>query len=192
MEEVIRTGRKQRSGNLVRNALIFIVLGAGFRARLASQAPEQSLEYQVKAAFLLNFTKFIDWPPTAFAETDSPMSICILGKDPFGRVLDDIVQGEVVKSRKVNVQRLSQSPAPKSCQVVFIDSAEKDLPKTLNSLGHGVLTVGEGEKFIREGGMVAFVIEDRHVRFHINQTVALNAELRLSSKLLRVARSVEK
>ncbi len=68
------------------------------------------MEYQVKAAFLLNFTKFIDWPAASFANPDSPITICILGKDPFGPVLDEIVQGETVNSRKVAVQRISQPP----------------------------------------------------------------------------------
>ncbi len=81
---------------------------AGLAACAAGQAPEQSLEYQVKAAFLLNFTKFIDWPPDNDVGAASPVAICILGKDPFGRALDEIVQGEAINGRKLIVQRLSQ------------------------------------------------------------------------------------
>jgi len=155
-------------------------------------AAEPRLEYDVKAAFLLNFTKFVEWPAASFADADSAIAICILGRDPFGRNLDDIVQGETVNSRKLVVRRLTQLPAPQTCQVVYVGSLEKDISKTLRSLGQGVLTVGEGDNFIREGGMIAFVVENRRVRFDIRQSSADNASLKLSSKLLNVARSVQK
>ena len=150
------------------------------------------LEYQVKAAFLLNFTKFVEWPPSAFDAADSPIAICVLGDDPFGNALDQIVAGEVVNGRKVVVRRIKRTPAPKSCQVLFVSRPEKEVLSILSGLGPGVLTVGEGESFVRDGGMIAFVVENRRVRFGINQTAAETAGLKLSSKLLNVARSVEK
>jgi hypothetical protein len=153
---------------------------------------QTDLEYQVKAAFLLNFAKFVEWPSSAFADSDSPVAICILGKDPFGRTIDDLVQGEEANGRKLIVRRMIQLPAPQSCQVVFIEASAKDLAKTLSGLGRGVLTVGEGGSFLRDGGIIAFVIENRRVRFDINQTAAEGAALKLSSKLLSVARSIEK
>jgi hypothetical protein len=155
------------------------------------RAADESLEYQVKAAFLLNFTKFIDWPPTAFADANSPVAICILGDDPFGGTLNQIVAGEVVNNRKVVAQRTKRIPPPKSCHVLFVSPSEKDVRKTLGGLGPGVLTVGEGEGFVHEGGMIAFVIENRRVRFEINQGVAESAGLKLSSKLLTVAKAIE-
>ncbi len=192
MDPVKRTGRDYRSVHLKRNAAFVLCLLSGLAAPSVGEAAEQSLEYQVKAAFLLNFTKFTDWPPGAFADADAPIAICILGKDPFGRTLDDIVQGEAVNARKLIVQRVSQVPASSACQVVFVSSSEKDVPRILNRIGRGVLTVGEGERFVQEGGIIAFVIDDRHVRFDINQTAAANASVRLSSRLMSVARSVEK
>jgi hypothetical protein len=155
------------------------------------RAAEDSLEYQVKAAFLLNFTKFVEWPPAAFENSTSPISICILGDDPFGKTLNQIVVGEMVNDRKVVVQRTKRAPSPKSCQVLFISSSEKDVGKLLAGLGPGVLTVGEGDGFVREGGMIGFVLENRRVRFEINQSVAGNGGLKLSSKLLSVAKAVE-
>jgi len=155
-------------------------------------AADQPQEYQVKAAFLLNFTKFIDWPAAAFADSGSPVAICILGDDPFGSALDQIVEGEVVDGRRISVQRIKRAPTPKSCQVVFVGKPEKEALKILRGLGPGVLTVSEGESFARSGGMIAFVIENRRVRFDINLTIAENAGLKLSSKLLTVARTVEK
>jgi len=153
---------------------------------------QTDLEYQVKAAFLLNFAKFVEWPSSAFTDSDSPIAICILGKDPFGRAIDDLVQGEAADGRKLIVRRTSQLPAPQACQVAFVEGSTKDVAKIVNGLGRGVLTVGEGGSFLREGGIIAFVIENRRVRFDINQTAAESAALKLSSKLLSVARSIEK
>jgi hypothetical protein len=155
-------------------------------------AADNSLEYQVKAAFLLNFTKFIEWPASAFADPGSPVAICILGDDPFGAALDQVAAGEIVSGRKVTIQRIKRPPSPKSCQVLFVGKGEKDFAKTLPALGSGVLTVGEAEGFIRAGGMIAFVIENRRVRFDINQSAAEMAALKLSAKLLTVARAVER
>jgi len=154
-------------------------------------AEEAPLEYQVKAAFLLNFTKFVEWPEGDFADKYAPISICIAGEDPFGRALDQIVEGETVGARRVAIVR-TRRPAAKACQVVFIGRAEKDAARILAGLGAGVLTVGEGDGFLREGGAIAFVVENRRVRFDINLTAAGNAALKVSSKLLNVARSVEK
>jgi hypothetical protein len=158
----------------------------------SAQAADGLLEYQVKAVFLLNFTKFIDWPAAAFELPDSPITICVLGEDPFGATLDQVVNGEIVNGRKVAVQRIKRPPAPKSCQILFWGKSDIAAAKVLPGLGHGVLTVGEGESFLHEGGMISFIIDNRRVRFEVNQTLAENAGLKLSSKLLSVARSVER
>jgi hypothetical protein len=154
---------------------------------VGAEAPPP-LEYQVKAAFLLNFTKFIDWPQS---EASSPFGICIVGDDPFGLVLDQMVEGETFQGRKLAVQRVRRPP-PSSCQLVFAGKSEKDIDGLLSSLGPGVLTVGEGNGFLRAGGMIGFVIDKGKVRFDINNSASARAGLRLSSKLLSVARSVEK
>ncbi len=169
-----------------------LVMAALGLAAPNSRAADESLEYRVKAAFLLNFIKFTEWPPAAFTDSDSPITICIGGVDPFGEAVDQLVAGENVNGRKVTVERLKRAPLPKECQVLFISKSEKNIDKVLPALGPGVLTVGEGESFIRGGGMISFIIENRRVRFDINQSAAQNAALKLSSKLLSVARSVEK
>ena len=153
---------------------------------------QAALEYEIKAAFLLNFTKFTEWPASAFADAAAPLTICILGRDPFGRALDDVVQGEAVGNHKLAVRRIDQIPEPQSCQVLFISSGEKEIRGMLASVGSGVLTVGERDGFIREGGMIAFVLENRRVRFDIKPSAAEAAGLKLSSRLLSVARSVER
>lgn len=169
-------------------AVLFAALSLCCSPAAADKQP--SLEYQVKAAFLLNFTKFIEWPPSSLA-SNAPFSICILGSDPFGGALDRILEGETVNGRKLAVERIQARPSH-SCQIVFMDRTAKDSAKLLPGFGHGVLTVGEGNDFIRDGGIIAFVIENRRVRFDVNMPAAANAGLRISSKLLNVARSVEK
>jgi hypothetical protein len=154
----------------------------------AAEAPR---EYAIKAAFLLNFIKFIEWPASAFGLAESPVTICILGEDSFGATINQIVEGEIVSGRRVAVQRIKHLPAPKSCQVLFWGGSEGAPAKHLPDLGPGVLTVGEGQSFMREGGMIAFVIDNRHVRFDVNQAAAEHAGLKISSKLLSVARVVQ-
>jgi YfiR/HmsC-like len=186
-------------GNRIKPALscrVFLLLAfvsACFRlATGRCIAAEGALEYEVKAAFLMNFTKFVEWPPSAFANAESPIAICIIGNDPFGHVLDDIVQGETVNRRRLTVRRIDEPPAPKTCQVLFIAASFKERHKLLTGLTPGVLTVSEGESFSSDGGMIAFVIDDRRVRFIINLAAAERAGLKLSSKLLAVAKAVEK
>jgi uncharacterized protein DUF4154 len=178
-----------------RNATAIVSLLAGVLVIFgdpARAAADQPLEYQVKAAFLLNFTKFVEWPAPAFADEHAPLTICILGEDPFGTTLDDMVKGEAVKGHELVIQRIRRAPMPKACQVLFVARPEKEISKVLSELGPGVLTVGEGEKFLQDGGIIAFVIEDRRVRFDIDQRAAARAMLGISSRLMNVARSVEK
>jgi hypothetical protein len=148
------------------------------------------VEYDVKAAFLLNFTKYVDWPPGAFSTPDAPFTICILGADPFGKVIDQLVEGELVNGRRITVERV-RPDQEKTCQVLYT-SGSRMAPALFNSGGAGILTVGEGADFVHQGGVIAFVIDNRRVRFDINLKAATGAGLKLSSKLLSVARAVEK
>ena len=169
-----------------------LLVGHGeLRCREGAATQAESLEYRVKAAFLLNFTKFTEWPESAFVDAKTPLSICILGSDPFGHVLDQTIEGEVVNSRKLVVQRIQSPPAAKACQVLFAARLEEGTSQILSTVGPGVLTVGEDETFVRGGGMIRFLIEAGRVRFDINQTAAEAAGLKLSSKLLKVARLVK-
>jgi hypothetical protein len=154
-------------------------------------AAQPSLEYEVKAAFLLNFTRFVDWPASAFAEPSSPFAICVIGKDPFAGALDEIVKGENVNGRRLVVIRSEQVPPARTCQIAYFGTSGKDLPKELAGAGPGVLTVGDGDTFAADGGMIAFVVDNRRVRFDINQKAAGLAGLKVSSRLLSVARTVK-
>jgi hypothetical protein len=181
--------RKQHAGRLL--PWLAVALFALSTWAWATEAKPAD-EYQVKAAFLLNFTRFVQWPAAAFANASSPFTICVLGDDPFGDALDQVVEGESAGTRKLAVRRIHQPPAAKSCQILFVGRSQKDIAGTVSGLGPGVLTVGEGAAFLRGGGMIAFVLEQRHVRFDINHRAAARASLNLSSRLLAVARTVQK
>jgi len=177
---------KSAIGVLRSAARIAVILAA----LAAAHAADQSTEYEVKAAFLLNFTKFIEWPSSSFEDGQSPLTICIPGDDPFGAALTQVVEGEVVNGRKVFVQHIQSAPKPKSCQVIFVRRADRNAIGALESVGPGVLTVGDWPEFLRAGGIIAFDVENRHVRFDINRRAAARAHLTLSARLLKVARSV--
>lgn len=191
-----RTQRAQQMASRLRRTLlrffVLLLLAVSCSAdQQDSRNREQPSEYQVKAAFLLNFTKFVEWPATESAEGHSSFAVCILGEDPFGKALDEIIEGETVNDRKVVVRRVDAEPLG-SCQVLFVSKSVTQVAHVLATVGSGVLTVGEGEGFVRDGGIIAFVIENRRVRFDINQRAAQHAGLILSSRLLSVARSVAK
>lgn len=164
-------------------------IGAEFLGAQGGRA--QLTEYQLKAAFLLNFTKFIDWPESEHGADNVPFAICIYGDDPFGPALDQIVQGESVNGRRLVVRRLARS-VPESCQVLFFSKLESKIHSVLSSLPAGVLAVGESEHFLSDGGTISFIVENRRVRFGINQRNARSAGLRISSKLLNLAKTVQR
>ena len=149
-------------------------------------------EYQVKAAYLYNFTKFTDWPDSAFASADAPLVIGVVGEDPFGKVLDAIVGSDAVRGHPLIVKRLRTGDDLRGCHVLFISRSEKDrLSELLQTLkGVPVLTVSDLGDFANQGGMVNLVLIRENVKLEINQAAAEQAGLKISAKLLRLARIV--
>ncbi len=146
-------------------------------------------EYQLKAVFLFNFTQFVEWPPQAFAETDSPLVIGVLGSDPFGAYLDETVRGETVNGRPLTVHRYNTAKEINHCHVLFISSSEAArLPQILAGLkGKSILTVGDADSFSHDGGMIRFATVANKIRLRIALEAAKAANLSISSKLLRPA-----
>jgi len=147
-------------------------------------------EYSVKAAFLLNFGKYVEWPETAIG---SALDICVLGRDPFGATLDETVAGRTVGSRNVKARRVSDVSQASGCNILFVSRDEQArVDAVLASLaGSPVLLVGEQDRFARQGGMINFVEVDQKVRFEINEAAAKKAGLKISSQLLKLATIVE-
>jgi hypothetical protein len=157
-------------------------------------ADSQPTEYQLKAAYLYHFAQFVDWPPAAFPQPNSPLIIGVLGDNPFGNDLPHTVEGKVLNNHPLIVQEYhSLAEMTNSCHILFISSSEKKhLPEIFAALkGTSVLTVSEKiDHFIEDGGMINFVLEKDRIRFQINETTVEKAGLKMSFKLLSLASKV--
>lgn len=160
---------------------------------LAAAARAQSVtEYQVKAAFLFNFARFVEWPADAFPSADSALQICVLGQDPFGREFEQVIVDKAVNGHRIEIAHPDGVPQARACQIVFIAASEKArLVSILQGLkGTSVLIVGDTPGFAALGGAINFVIDDGRVRFEINLKAAELAHLKISARLLTVAKVV--
>ena len=165
-----------------------LVIGAMLVKTPPSAAQNVAVEYQVKAAFLYNFAKFVRWPDEAFSRPSDPFTICLEG-DPFGGTLERTIGGETLNGRPLVVRRLSPSDSVRGCHMVYVaPSQSRRSAQIINSAGmSALLTVGEAEDFITRGGMIRFIESRQRIRFQINPDAAERASLRVSSRLLRLA-----
>lgn len=196
-------------------AYIFVVLALALFAGAitaevrADSAP--SREYQVKAAFIYNFIKFVDWPKEKAADSNEPIIIGIIGKSPFGNAFET-VKGKKIKNKKLAIKQYpglerykakhkdeykdeykdKYQDALKKCHILFICSSEKNhLKEIINFIkDSSVLTIGEMDGFLEGGGIIKFMMEEEKVRFEINTTAAKRAKLKIRSQLLRLAKRV--
>jgi hypothetical protein len=147
---------------------------------------------QVEAVFLFNFSEFVEWPPQSFRDERSPLVIGVLGNDPFGATLDEVVRGESVNGRALAVRRFRRIEEVSDCHILFISHSERErLAQILQQLkGRSVLTVSDMDEFARLGGMIRFVLVENKIRLRINVEAARSAGLTISSKLLRPAQIV--
>ncbi|HEY2844072.1 MAG TPA: YfiR family protein [Bryobacteraceae bacterium] len=177
------------SFKIVRHALPLLLAAAS----LAHAEGPVVDEYQIKAAFLFNFAKFVEWPAAAFKSVDEPFAICVLGHNPFGSALSDVVQGKTVANRPFIVREVSTIQQAGSCHILFVSSSEQRRVRSLMEelRGSTTLTVGETDDFGANGGVITFKLKDSRVRITINPGCAQRAQLRISSKLLSLA-EVEK
>ena len=160
----------------------------------ASAADPKVDEYRVKGAFLLNFAKFVEWPAGAFQGPKDPISICILGANPFTPALDAAAHAVVIESRSVAVRQIAEPAQARQCQIVFLSASErKRVRAVLEAVQEGsVLTVGETQGFVESGGVIELRVEESRVRMEINLASAKKAGLHISAKLLSLAQSGDK
>ena len=147
----------------------------------------------MKAAFLMNFAKFVDWPPSAFSDDQAPFVLGIVGTDPFGGALEAL-NGQMVKNRTVKVQHFSGAEGLQHCHMVYISPSEgARLRETIRALGTApILTVSDGvENFAQQGVVINFLLIDNKIRFEINVVVAKKAGLSMATQLLQVGKVVE-
>jgi len=159
-----------------------------FLAQSAAQtaAPTQG---EVEAAYLYNFAKFVTWPATTKSDV---LNVCILGKDPFGATLDQIVAGEAIDGRHLAVRRLADEHSVQPCAILFIGESESShLDRDLSAVSRlPILTVSDIPGFMKDGGTIQFVLQDNRVRFEVNLNAARKCGIVLSSQLLKVATKV--
>jgi hypothetical protein len=174
-------------------AVLVVALAFFVTTGLLAQQPKPS-EYQVKATYLYNFGRFVKWPGKLSAGKGDSFSVCVLGQDPFGSILDSTLAGETLDGKPVVLRRISKPQDAGECRILFISSKEeKRLSEIFTALDEsGVLTVSDMPNFARRGGMIQFVLEGERVRFEINLASAESARLVLSSELLKVAASVKR
>jgi hypothetical protein len=149
--------------------------------------------YQIEAAFIYNFARFVDWPTQAFSDASSPMIIGVFGKNRFGANLAQMINGKTIGSHPLQFRECASLADATNCQVLFIsDSEESRFSKIISALGPAsILTVSETDDFIDAGGMIDLRIVDDKMRFDINNSAAKSAGLTISSKLLSLAQSVK-
>jgi hypothetical protein len=149
-------------------------------------------EYQIKAEFLYNFAKFVDWPADAFTDPKQPMCICVYGHDPFGHALEDALLGKSIGQRPVILGHGMQLEDLAGCQLIFVSGSEyaPNSDPVGHLRGHAILLVGESEGFAAAGGAIQFVTEDSRVRLVINPAAADRAGLKISARLLAVSKIV--
>jgi hypothetical protein len=154
-----------------------------------------SSEYLIKAGFIYNFAKFVDWPSTSFSQPDAPIVIGVIGTDPFGSVLDRIVADKKIGSRGFIVRRYKWGKDLKDlrdCQILFVSASEKahtdEIVEFVKWLP--ILTIGETPGFAERGGVIRFTLEDNRVRFEVNVDAAHKANLNISSRLLTLAKII--
>lgn len=186
-EKIHKTGNCQISLYLVLCAIVTLWITISIPQRTYAE----HREYEVKAAFLYNFSKFVEWPQGSFRDAKSPFVICAIGEDPFGGALDTI-HGKNINGRKVVIKRMESIEDGEECHILFISASERgnlsQIFRTIKQLS--VLTVGDMKGFAGSGGIINFISEDNRIGFEINVSAAEKANLKISSKLLKLGKIV--
>ena len=150
------------------------------------EAPAAAQDYRLRAEFLYHFAKLVQWPTNTFPSADSALTIGVLGRDPFGMLLDDLVSNKKIDGHSVRTKRFASVDDVRGCHVLYISvSEDRRMARNFAGLaGKPILTVGESSEFLDHGGIIRFVVEDRRLRFQIRLSAAERNQLKLSSKLL--------
>ena len=174
---------------ILARAFVPLAIGLGLASRLAAQAQPAASATEVKAAYLLNFARYVEWPPGTFSDSAAPLLICVVESDALQDALRRVAAGRTVNGHPVRLQVVRSAEEPVTCHVAYFDASHGPSGHSLETLwaGQPVLTVGEGEDFLGGGGMIGFVVVEQTVRFAINQEAAARARLRVSSRVLALA-----
>lgn len=178
----------------VRSGLALFTIAAGLSIpSTAMRAQSPTDEYRVKAAFIFHFAQLVDWPENSAKSKTDPFAVCILGEDPFRGALEESMSGKTIDERPVRVNHAKAPAEIQGCRVLFVADAElKRFPSILTALkDEAVLTIGDSEEFVlQHGGIIGFCLEDSKIRFDVNLDAANRARLKISSRILLLAKVV--
>lgn len=185
------TSRRRRAGATLFNGLLLALLLLGQRT-VAADAPI-GREYEIKAAFLYNIPKFVEWPPDSFADAGAPLFICVLGQSPLTNQLQLII-GRKINGRSLMVKQVETVEQAKACHLLFVGSDESQRFSLMHEelRDSAVLTVGESAAFVAAGGGIRFVPVGDKLSFEINMASAERARLKISSQLQKLATSIRR
>ena len=186
-----RTFLARSARGLLRLPLVLCLAHAAVPRIAAEQG--SAGEYELKAAMLYNLTRFVEWPPSTYPDPQAPMRLCILGRDPFGGSLASIIFKQALNGRPVLIRHSQNDKEIRACHLLYISSSERKTTLQIFATlkGSSVLTVGEMKEFATHGGVIQFSLEEQQVRFDINLDAASRAGLKISSRLLLLARIVK-
>ena len=164
-----------------------------FRPASAPAQNDDSAEYKVKLAFLYNFAQFIQWPADAFEGPEAPLILCVAGQNPFQGEIEESLRGRKVAGHPIQIRKLTPDDDPRVCQIVFIRASEKKVTEKIVAAlkQSSTLTVGESKGFADLGGLINLTLAQNKLRFEINLDAAAQTQLKISSKLLALAKIVK-
>lgn len=177
---------------MVRTVILLISCGTLLIAPPHVFAQSDDAEYRVKLAFLYNFAQFVQWPPEAFHGTTAPLTICVAGQDPFRGDIEETLRGRTVGGHPIQIKRLKPDDELRACHMIFVRAGEKKVAAQIlaDLKGSSTLTVGESKGFADLGGVINLTIEHNKLRFEINIDAATETRVKISSKLLELAKIV--
>jgi len=173
--------------------ICMVMMLLGLASYAWAQDSEASSEYLIKAGYIYNFAKLVEWPATAFAQPDSPIVIGIVGNDPFGPIIDKVLEGKKVNGHAFLIKRLKPTADVKECHILFIGSSlGSHVADTIRlTRGTPILTISEIPGFADRGGIINLTLEQNKVRFEVNVDAAKEADLNISSRLLVLAKVIQ-
>lgn len=182
----LKTANRQINKRYIYRVVTIIVIALTTTICTAGNSPS---EYELKAAYIYNFAKFVEWPSDTFSSSSSPIIIGIVGDDPFGRALEDAVAGKTANDRKLEIKRFKNASELRKCHILFVcDSEERRIAAIVKEVAvWNTLTVSDIQSFAERGGIIEFINKNNKVRIEINNDNAKRNGLRISSKLLKLA-----
>ena len=172
---------------------VVLIGGAPWGIAQSDESAETNREYAIKAAYLYQFSRYVQWPASAFANENSPLVIGVLGADPFGNILEEIAKTKRIEGRPIAIRRFATMADFKPCHILFISSSVSPEQKeaAIQKAKHApILLVGEEPGFAEQGGTINFFFDENKIRFEINATAVKHDQLKISSKLLSLAKIV--